>query len=117
MTKCRALVVEAEVLVAMLTEDMLEELGFDVCGSVGNLCDGLQIAAKGIFDIAVLDVNLHGVYSYTIAEVLKQRGIPYIFVSGYTAHGLEAGYRDTPIVQKPFTADTLRRALFDMGVR
>jgi CheY-like chemotaxis protein len=114
MRKYRALVVEDEALVAMLTEDMLEEIGFEVCGSVDNLSAGLRAAAESVADVAILDVNLHGDYSFSIADVLRRRGVPFIFVSGYAADGLAPGYRDVPIVQKPFTADSLRHALFDL---
>jgi CheY-like chemotaxis protein len=112
--KYRALVVEDEALVAMLTEDMLEEIGFEVCGSVDNLSAGLRAAAESDADVALLDVNLHGDFSFSIADVLRRRGVPFIFVSGYAADGFAPSYRDVPIVEKPFTADSLRNALFDL---
>lgn len=82
-TKARVLLVEDEDLVSMLTEDMLSDLGYDVVASAANLESGIQIATDTSFEVAVLDINLHGKQSYPIAEILRNRQIPFVFVSGY----------------------------------
>lgn len=75
--------------------------------SAANLECGLKAANGSEFEIGVLDINLHGVQSYPIAEVLEGRGIPFVFVSGYTGAGVDARFTNVPKLQKPFTAKAL----------
>ena len=89
-------------MIAMLIEDMVLELGYEVAGTVARLEEALQ-AAAGSFDLAILDVNLGGVASYPVADVLRRRGIPFAFVTGYGTAGIDATYAGAPVLQKPFT--------------
>lgn len=112
MTKTfRVLVVEDEMMVAMLVEDMLVDMGFDVIGPAYRLSDGLRLAEREPIDIAVLDVNLNGIRSFPIAAVLTDRGIPFVFATGYGTTGVEVEYPDVPVLAKPFTSDRLDEAL------
>jgi CheY-like chemotaxis protein len=107
----RVLIVEDEDIISMLTEDMLYGLGHEVAASAGDLAGGLKAAENGGFDVALLDINLRGVTSYPIADLLIERGIPVIFTSGYAAWEVESRYPRIPKVQKPFTAEILEQAL------
>lgn len=107
----RVLVVEDEVMVAMLVEDMLIEMGFDVVGPAYRLSDGLQLAEREAIDLAVLDVNLNGARSFPIAVILADRGIPFVFATGYGAVAVEDDFPGVPVVSKPFTLDRLDEAL------
>ena len=107
----RILVVEDEVLVAMNIEDMLLEHGFEVAGIASRLAPALALAREGRFDAAMLDVNLAGEASFPIADLLAERGIPFLFATGYGLAGLEERYRGHPVLQKPFRAAELRRAI------
>ncbi|RYB01369.1 response regulator [Lichenibacterium ramalinae] len=80
---CRVLIVEDEMMVAMLVEDMLVDMGFIVVGPAYRLGDGLRLAKSETLDVAVLDVNLKGARSFPIATVLTERGIPFVFATGY----------------------------------
>lgn len=108
----RALLVEDESMVAILLEDMLDELGFDVVGVASRLETGLAAADQADVDVAVLDVNLGGLSrSFVIADRLRERGIPFVFATGYGRQGLGGAYPDIPVVQKPFRRAGLLRAL------
>ncbi len=107
----RVLLVEDEALVAMLVEDFLTELGCDVVGPAMRLEPGLQMAATADVDFAVLDINLAGKYSFPIAQVLRERGIPFLFASGYGVAGLAEGFETTPVLQKPFDRRELEKAV------
>jgi CheY-like chemotaxis protein len=107
----RVLVVEDEMLVAMLIEDMLAELGHTVVGPVTRLEDGLRFARSADLDFALLDLNLNGQPSTPIARVLQDRGIPFVFASGYGSGGLEGEFRSHPMLKKPFNQDHLSSAL------
>lgn len=107
----RILIVEDEMLVAMLIEDAVMDLGHEVVGPAMRLETALEAAEKQIFDFAILDINLAGKPSFPVADCLVQRGIPFMFASGYGAAGLSERYRDTPVVQKPFDAQQLEAYL------
>lgn len=97
----RVLLVEDESLVAMLAEDMLLDLGCEVVVAM-RLDKALAHAHAGPFDLAVLDVNLGDTHSYPIADALIERGVPFLFATGYGQQGLEAIYQTVPVLQKPY---------------
>jgi CheY-like chemotaxis protein len=110
-TTPRLLVVEDEYLIRMLLEDMLADLGYDVAAAVGTIAEASELAAKGEFAAAILDVNLDGQEVYPVAQILAERGLPFVFVTGYGERNLPASYRDRPALQKPFQAEQLKAAL------
>ena len=111
----RILVVEDEALVAMMLEDMLAELGFEVVGPAMRLDEGLELARLNGLDAAVLDINLAGERSYPIADLLEERGVPHAFVTGY-GHSGRPGKQDR-VLQKPYREPQLRAMLAEMLAR
>ena len=109
--RLRILVIEDEMLVAMNIEDMLLALGHEVAGLASRLGPALALAQEGEFDLAMLDVNLAGETSFPVADVLRTRGIPFLFATGYGADGIADGYRDAPVLQKPFRSHDLAEVL------
>jgi CheY-like chemotaxis protein len=109
--KPRVLVVEDEYLVALLVEDMLGSLGFEVREIASNLGAATEAANRGDFDVAILDVNLNGSLSNPVAEILIERNIPFIFATGYGRQGPHEKFSTTPALQKPFEQADLARAL------
>src|ERR1700676_2381306 len=107
----RVLVVEDEGLVSMLIEDMLTDMGHEGGAVAARMGDALEAARTDLFDIAIIDVNLDGQSSYPIADLLKARGIPFVFATGYGGKGLDAKYAATPTLAKPFTQSDLKVAL------
>jgi CheY-like chemotaxis protein len=89
----RVLVVEDEIIVALLLEEMLMELGHTVVGPVARLDIAVEMAQGEAFDVAILDVNLEGKEAFPVADAIGARGIPYVFATGYGNHGLRAPYR------------------------
>ena len=113
----RVLVVDDEVLVAMLITDMLEDLGHEVIGPAHTLDDGLALAKAGAFDCAILDISLNGKPSTPIAEMLRDAGIPFMFASGYPTGADETGFRGVPLLQKPFNMRQVEETLAQVGAR
>jgi CheY-like chemotaxis protein len=107
----RILVVEDETMIAMMVEDFLVDLGWDVIGLAGSLDRALVMARDADIDAAVLDVNLHGDDSFAAADILSERKIPFVFATGYGANGIADRFRDVPTVTKPFHRDDLEHAL------
>lgn len=114
----RVLLVEDEALVAMLLETILEDMGCVPVGPASTVEDGLAMAADATpLDAALLDVNVAGRQVFPIAEALKDRGVPFVFSTGYGEGGLPDEWRGHATVQKPFTEAAIREALMKaMGV-
>jgi len=113
MERRKVLIIEDEPLIAMLLEDMLNELGFDADTSGGRLASAMEAAAATQWRCVILDVSLGDEETYPVADALMARDIPFIFATGYGRDGLRPGYRDTPVLQKPFLIDDLEVALRD----
>ena len=113
----RILVVEDEMMIAMLLEDMLADLGHTVVGVAGRLDSALDMARSTDADMAILDVNLSGEASFPVAHVLAERGLPFMFATGYGVLGLEAPFQHTLTLKKPFELNDLSRALDQMKAR
>ena len=107
----KVLVVEDEGSIALLLEDMLEELGCEVAASVAHAAEANEVARTVAADMALLDVNLDGKPVFPVARVLRERGIPVVFSTGYGAGSLPTEFADCPVVGKPFTMEALRRAI------
>jgi DNA-binding response OmpR family regulator len=105
------LVVEDEFLIRILLIDMLDELGYTVAAAVGTIAEAAEVAKSGDFDAAILDVNLDGKSIFPIAEILANRKVPFIFVTGYGQTCLPPSLRDRPTLQKPFQTDELKNTL------
>jgi CheY-like chemotaxis protein len=118
LTGRRVLVVEDESLVAMLLETILEDMGCTPVGPAGTIDDGLALVADPApLDAALLDVNVAGRQVFPVAEALRDRGVPFVFSTGYGESGLPDEWRGHATVQKPFTEAAIREALMKaMGV-
>ncbi len=86
-TDFRVLVVEDEVLISMLIEDMLADIGCKCVDVAPSVEVALEALTKEQPHFAMLDVNLNGKRSFPIADILKTRAIPFIFLSGYGSGG------------------------------
>jgi CheY-like chemotaxis protein len=112
----RILVVEDSFLVVTLLDEIFEDLGWAVVGPATRLADALQLARNGVFDVALLDVNLNGEMSWAVARVLAERGVPFVFSTGYDAETvLPADLAGAAVLSKPFrireVEDKIRQAI------
>jgi DNA-binding response OmpR family regulator len=103
----RVLIVEDEMLVALLIEDFLIDFGCSTLGPCGSLANALVAARNEMFDLAVLDVNLAGEMVYPVVEALEERHIPFLFLSGYGDEAIPAGHGEWKVCAKPFRGDDL----------
>jgi CheY-like chemotaxis protein len=110
-TAKRVLVVEDELMIRMLLEDMLGELGYTVAAEAGHLDEALEATKTAEFDLAILDVNLDGQPISPVADALVARGTPFVFATGYGERGLPEPYRDRPMLKKPFQIEGLKQML------
>lgn len=107
----RILVVEDEMLLAMNLEDMLAELGHTVVAVATRMAQAKTCAAEKEIDLAILDLNLSGSLSFPVADILRQRGIPFLFATGYGSTGLTENYRKECVLSKPYGLGELEIAI------
>ena len=98
----RVLVVEDEMLVLLNVEDMLADLGCERVSAAATVAQALALIDTQAFDAAMVDVNLDGRKSYEVADALAARGVPFVFSTGYSGQSLDDGYRDRPVLGKPY---------------
>jgi PAS domain S-box-containing protein len=103
----RVLLVEDEMLVAMMMKDMLTDLGFSVVGPFSRISEALPVASADDLEAAVLDINLNGELVYPVAEALVTRGVPVVFVTGYGAESIDRRFAEVPVLQKPIERQVL----------
>lgn len=107
----RVLAVEDESLVALWLEDLLLELGCIVVGPAARVDEALKLVGAQSVQAAVLDINVAGEKIFPVADRLRELGIPFVFATGYGAAGLVDPHKDRAVLQKPYSSETLRRAL------
>ena len=107
----RVLVVEDEMLVALLVEDVLLEAGCVVIGPFARVPAGLAAAKDEMVDVALLDVNVANEKVFPIAYALEERGIPFLFVTGYGDGALPKDRPDWEACAKPYQPGQLAARL------
>ena len=104
-------------IIAMDGEDALRDLGAQVmtAASIGRAHEALTLHP---IDIAVLDFNLGNETSLPIADMLAQRGVPFLFATGY-GDGLDLPDRfsEVTLLKKPYSGATLAQAIAPLLAR
>ena len=101
------MLVEDEPLIAMMLEDMISGIGHSIVGPFSRISDALASLETTKLSGAVLDLNLNGELTYPLADALRERGVPLIFISGYDSAAVDARYSSVPLLRKPFDKKSL----------
>jgi two-component sensor histidine kinase/CheY-like chemotaxis protein len=108
----KILLLEDQMLIAMDVESMLGELGFMQVTTTSSAAEALKHIARAPVGVAILDVNLGDGTSVPVAEALREKGVPFIFATGYgEGEMIPDELRDAPLIRKPYNAEALRRAI------
>jgi len=108
----RLLVVEDDYLIAVDLAQALEDLVAEIVGPAGSVREALElIAAAGVLDGAVLDINLGQERAWPIADELRQRNVLFVFTTGYDSWIIPEAHRDAPRCEKPVNTRVLARLL------
>ena len=107
------LLLDDEFLVLLDLQSELHRRGFSNIETAGNAAKAIAIVKKDKIDVALLDVNLGKEMSFDVAAALKERSIPFAFVSGYAIDAIEAEFRDVPILSKPISASDVEMFLLN----
>ncbi|MFF8800156.1 MULTISPECIES: PAS domain-containing protein [unclassified Methylobacterium] len=112
----RVLVVEDDYYLATDTARALQGAGAQVVGP----CPNEEAARAALADAgptaALIDINLGSGPSFILAHLLRQRNVPFVFVTGYDEGVIPQEFSDVERLQKPvelrrvvkFLAETLR---------
>ena len=95
------LIVEDQILLGMMLQDVLEELGYRA-SMVSHVGEALAFVETNCPTAAILDINLGDEDSYPVARVLRDKSIPFMFTSGYSGGNLPEEFRGQRTVQKPY---------------
>jgi DNA-binding response OmpR family regulator len=106
----RVLVVEDDSMIAAALSEDLREFGFVVIGPARSLAAAVAIASTSELDCALIDVALGGESALAVAQLLTERRIPFLFMTG-DSECLERTFKEVPALLKPFTVKELRIAL------
>jgi DNA-binding response OmpR family regulator len=105
----RILLVEDEILICLLIETILADVGYEVVVA-NSIEEALAAIAEGPFVAAILDLNLKGKKVYPVAERLMAADTPFIFATGGGGRDIE-GFPGRPWVGKPFQEHELLTAV------
>ena len=98
-------------LVALSLEDQLSDAGYEVVGPAFSLQEAMRLAASEPLDGAVLDINLAGEKVYPVADLLAERNVPFVYVTGFGQAGMRKADQGRPMLQKPYVFANLEAIL------
>jgi DNA-binding response OmpR family regulator len=105
----RILLVEDDCDIASILVDEIAEFGCSVVGPAATVAEATAIASTSALDGALLDVELRLDSALPVAQILRDRRVPFAFMTGDDAP--EGSFHDVPALVKPFTLAELRRVL------
>ena len=119
LTGRRFIIIEDNFPVASGLKYLLESAGCDVAGMAGNIHSALALVADASFDLALLDIDLRGEIVTPIAEAVRQKGKPLVFLTGFgDGELLPPHLRELPRLEKPVDQNelfgVLRQMLFNL---
>jgi len=108
LTGLRVLVVEDTFLVAEVIADLLDSYGCAIVGLVPRVAGALSMIREAELDGALLDVNLAGELCFPVAAALRERGLPFVFLTGYDDSSIiPEEFQAVPRLSKPIDRRTL----------
>jgi DNA-binding response OmpR family regulator len=110
-SKRRILIVEDEFLIAMMLQDIVADLGFEVVAVATRPAVALEVIEHNAIDVAILDFNLGGESGRPIADALVARMIPFMFLTGCGREDIGERHHDRPLLGKPFRRNALVETL------
>lgn len=108
----RIMLLEDQMLIAMDVEGMLADRGFTAVSTVNSVAEANKLIGRAPPALAVLDINLGDDTSISVAQKLRELGVPFVFATGYgEGRVIPPELADVPVVRKPYDAENLLRAL------
>jgi len=109
---CRVLLVEDEFMLADELRAELEDAGAVVIGPFGSLAAAIRlIRTEPRIDGAILDGNLGGELVHPAADLLVERGVPFLFTTGYDPAAIPPRFSTRPQFEKPVSLEAVIHAM------
>lgn len=105
------LIVEDDALVALDLAEMVGELGHRVIGPFGRLARATSALLETEVHFGLLDYNLRGETSETLADLMTERRVPFAFLTGNRMDALPARFRAALHLDKPLRPMALEQVL------
>jgi CheY-like chemotaxis protein len=96
----RVLIVEDEVLIAMVLEDMLDMLGHAVVGTPSTYAEAEAAINEPVFPLA---------------DRLQAVGTAFVFATGSRRDSLPGRFATTPVIEKPYAVAAVETALAQLA--
>jgi len=107
----RVLIVEDEAMIAMLLELVMQNADCTVVGPVATVRGALRLIERQSLDVAIVDFRLGDDDSCDIMDVLDERGVPFLIMTGQEMADLPPRLRHLNIMNKPFQPEALVKAV------
>jgi DNA-binding response OmpR family regulator len=107
----RVLLAEDELLISMMLEDELAELGHCVAGVATTVEGGLALLQTASPDFALVDFQLADGECHDLIADLKIRRIPFALVTGAHIDRADARLGNIDVLAKPLDLDRLTAVL------
>jgi DNA-binding response OmpR family regulator len=101
------LIVEDEWLIGDMLALALDDAHYATVGPAASVAAACALIEENVIDFAVLDVNLGSEKSFGAADLLAERGIPYLFMTGYGRQDLPEPHRSATLLGKPVVPEIL----------
>jgi light-regulated signal transduction histidine kinase (bacteriophytochrome) len=112
------LLLEDSLIIALDAEDILLGIGVRRVISAATVKQALVELAGELPDAAILDINVGDGTSFPVADVLRARGVPFLFATGYGEQAqLPPEHEAVPVLQKPYNQASLAEALAGLDRR
>jgi two-component system, response regulator PdtaR len=111
--KLKVLIVEDDIMIAEMTEEVLVESGYEVCGIAGAVDEALSLARLQKPDLALIDLRLgNSELGTDVAARLESFGrVGVLYTTGNAATDILRGAVGEACLIKPYQYDDLLRAL------
>jgi DNA-binding response OmpR family regulator len=106
-TGARVLIVEDEWLLAEHYVTILRDAGYTIIGPAPSVDEALKLISQSAIDAALLDINLRGTMSYSLAEHLAARQVAFAFITGYDPVDLPPHLAQKMLLRKPAQPEAL----------
>lgn len=108
----RVLIVEDDHLQAQNLAELMQGQGAQVVGPVASVDEALALLSRDALpDLAILDVRLGNEKVFSLVEVVRTLGVPFVFVSASPDWSLPEAYEGLPHCEKPLDEMELLRTL------
>ncbi len=106
----KILIVEDDVLNALLMEESLQLAGHEVVGAK-TVSRALTLLEDPHIDAAIVDLQIGDQISLDVGRRLNELGIPWAITTGHAREEVDPEFSNVPILLKPFTI----RSLLDLA--